>query len=161
MLALGPNLLTLANAEAQTDPASLANAVLVSESGEAVRLADYRGKVVFVNFWGSWCLPCLQEMSSIRALQARLADLRNDVAFVFISAKPGQFQSDSAWLRSNGIAGANYRWSGSLPGLSVPTTLVLDPTGAVAQYRNQAVEWEVHADTIRGLLTLRSHSVRS
>jgi len=54
---------------AQAQPAaSITNAVLISETGQPVRLSTYRGKVVFVNVWGSWCTPCLQEMPSIRGL---------------------------------------------------------------------------------------------
>lgn len=147
--------LSFAGVNAQTaprvDPATIAGATLISEGGQPVRLSAYRGKVVFVNFWGSWCTPCLQEMNSIRDLQAQLAG-RSDVAFVFVSAKPAQFQADAAWLRQHGIAGANYQWAGGSPGVYVPTTFVLDPGGNVAQYRVSAVDWTVHADLIRNLL---------
>ena len=66
-----------ARADAQSlSPAAITNAVLVSESGRAMRLADLRGNVVFVNFWGSWCAPCIQEMASIRNLQRALMIIR-------------------------------------------------------------------------------------
>lgn len=43
-------------------------------SGRVHRLADYRGKVVLVNFWATWCEPCRDEMPSIAKLRNRLAD---------------------------------------------------------------------------------------
>ena len=40
--------------------------------GTSVSLKDFRGKVVLLNFWASWCAPCLRELPSINALQAKL-----------------------------------------------------------------------------------------
>jgi thiol-disulfide isomerase/thioredoxin len=42
-------------------------------SGRPHALADYRGKVLLVNFWATWCEPCKDEMPSIRTLKERLA----------------------------------------------------------------------------------------
>ena len=140
------------HADAQSlSAAAITNTTLVSESGHSVRLSDFRGKVVFVNFWGSWCTPCLQEMASIRNLQATLGG-RSDVVFVFVSARSQEFQKDGAWLREHGIAGQTYRTEGGNPGVSVPTTFILDRSGAVAQFRNTAVDWQLHADFVRTLL---------
>jgi len=42
--------------------------------GKPVRLADYRGKVVVLDFWGFWCLPCLAKMPALNNLAARFRD---------------------------------------------------------------------------------------
>jgi cytochrome c biogenesis protein CcmG/thiol:disulfide interchange protein DsbE len=42
-------------------------------NGQPKRLADYRGKVVVLDFWASWCPPCVEETPSLNALQARIA----------------------------------------------------------------------------------------
>lgn len=46
---------------------------LADLAGKPHTLADYRGRVVLVNFWATWCEPCLDEMPSIRKLQQQLA----------------------------------------------------------------------------------------
>src|SRR6266498_4322658 len=42
--------------------------------GETVRLNDYRGKVVLVNFWGTWCVPCKEETPALAAVYRKLLD---------------------------------------------------------------------------------------
>ena len=42
---------------------------LTDFNGKPMRLADYRGKLVLLNFWASWCGPCLEEMPRLSALQ--------------------------------------------------------------------------------------------
>jgi thiol-disulfide isomerase/thioredoxin len=160
---LAPALLLLAAsavspdlARAQVTPATVTNSAFVTDSGRPVRLSDYRGKVVFVNFWGAWCTPCVLEMQSIRALQAALGG-RGDIAFIFVSTRGNDIQTDAAWLRSRGIVGQSVRLaSGSTGGMPVPSTFVIDASGNVAQYRTSAVDWVTHADFIRGLLQHRS-----
>ena len=53
---------------AETPPLSLKDL-----SGKEHALADYRGKVLLLNFWATWCEPCKDEMPSMRALKERLA----------------------------------------------------------------------------------------
>jgi thiol-disulfide isomerase/thioredoxin len=145
-----------APAEAQITQATVTNATFVSASGRSVRLSDYRGKVVFVNFWGAWCTPCMLEMASIRGLQSALGN-RSDIAFVFVSTRANDIQTDAAWLRQRGVVGESVRLaSGNASGMPVPSTFVIDAGGGVAQYRSSAVDWVTHVDFIRGLLQHRS-----
>ncbi len=51
-------------------------------SGETLRLSDFRGKVVLLNFWATWCVPCRQEMPTIEALYQRYKDRGLEVVAV-------------------------------------------------------------------------------
>lgn len=52
-----------------------ANFTLKSASGKNFRLSEYRGQVVLINFWASWCGPCRQEMPHLDSIQKKYQDL--------------------------------------------------------------------------------------
>lgn len=71
LLGLAP----LALAMAATGGGPAANFTLKSESGSNIRLSEYRGQVVLLNFWASWCGPCRQEFPHLDAIHQKYADL--------------------------------------------------------------------------------------
>ncbi|MPZ43516.1 MAG: redoxin domain-containing protein [Betaproteobacteria bacterium] len=64
--------------------AAVAPLELRDMAGKLHRLSDYRGKVVLVNFWASWCEPCRDEMPSMNVLKQRMDGIRKD-AFVVLA----------------------------------------------------------------------------
>lgn len=62
--------------------------VLESLTGDSVSLESLRGKTVFINFWATWCPPCIEEMPSLDALYEELKD-EPDFAFLAISTDEG------------------------------------------------------------------------
>ena len=148
------------------DRSTIGKTFLTSENGQRIQVSDLLGRVVFINFWGSWCPPCIDEMKSILDLQVRLVGYRRDIAYVFVSAKQKEFQKDSEWLKQHGMEGQNYQWEprfpeqryaffGALPdqtSFAVPTTYVLDRDGAVAEFAAAPVDWRTHSATFLRLL---------
>jgi cytochrome c biogenesis protein CcmG/thiol:disulfide interchange protein DsbE len=68
------SLLTLSGCDRGSKPALLntpAPDFTVQDAGRKVSLHDFRGKVVVLNFWATWCPPCVDEMPSLVALQSR------------------------------------------------------------------------------------------
>lgn len=65
---------------------------LVDNNGKALSLADYNGKVVLVDFWATWCLPCLKELPVIEKIYADLHDKGFEVLSVNMDADQSQLQ---------------------------------------------------------------------
>jgi thiol-disulfide isomerase/thioredoxin len=109
-----------------------------SLTGAQVKLSDYRGKTVVLNFWGSWCSPCRAEAPTLAALarkygSAGVAFLGDDVQDSTTSAL--------AFTRSQGIGYPSISDPGgvvvgqvaqAVPVNDTPTTVVIDKTGHVA-----------------------------
>jgi peroxiredoxin len=55
-------------------PAAAPDLEAVDYTGNKVRLSAYRGRVVFLNFWATWCPPCVEEMPAMEVLQRHLGD---------------------------------------------------------------------------------------
>jgi len=55
-----------------------------NESGRLVKLSDFRGKVVFLNFWGTWCTTCVEEMPEIQRLHKMFKDRKFEMLEVSI-----------------------------------------------------------------------------
>lgn len=112
--------------------------------GREVGLADWQGQVVFLNFWATWCPPCLKEMPAIDRLAA---EMEGEMAVLAVSTDRGSADKPRRWLAENGIGLPLYhdkglRFATASAILGQPTTLILDRQGReIARFQGDA-EWD-------------------
>ncbi len=114
--------------------------------GNEVRLSEFRGKVVFVNFWATWCPPCRAEMPDIESLYQEYKDeglvvIGIDIGEPEATVRRFVQQGGYSWtfvLDSDGAVAANYNIR------AIPTSFFIDREGVI-----QAVN--IGAMTKRGM----------
>jgi thiol-disulfide isomerase/thioredoxin len=112
--------------------------------GERHSLADFRGKVVLVNFWATWCIPCVTEMPGIQ----RLADSLRDKPFAIFAINVSDTESQiREFLRRMNLRltvlvdhnGDTFRaWEGKV----LPVSFLLDHAGEVRYQVIGPMEWD-------------------
>jgi thiol-disulfide isomerase/thioredoxin len=102
--------------------------------GNTLSLADLHGKVVFLNFWATWCPPCLAEMPSVNKLYEQFKNDR-EVVFILVDAD-SDFAKAQAYMDRKGYQLPVYNVASSIPETlfagSLPTTVVLDKKGRLS-----------------------------
>jgi peroxiredoxin len=106
---------------------------LVDLDGNPVSLSDFRGKVVLINFWATWCPPCRQEMPAIEALHQEYKD--RDVVVIGIDTyespdKVRRFVQEGGYnwtfaIDTTGLVSRDYRI------VAVPSSFFVDRNGIV------------------------------
>ncbi len=101
---------------------------------QSISLADLNGKIVFLNFWATWCPPCLAEMPSINKLHQQYVN-DNNVVFLLVDAD-GTFAKSQAYMDRKGYKMPVYTFDSDVPKQlfsgSLPTTLVFDKKGRIS-----------------------------
>ena len=64
--------------------------------GARVGLADFKGRVVLLNFWATWCAPCIREMPSLDRLQAALVAAQDPAVLAAMQRKSGLIEASNA-----------------------------------------------------------------
>jgi thiol-disulfide isomerase/thioredoxin len=110
--------------------------------GKPVAFSDFRGQVVFLNFWATWCVPCVEEMPGIEKLAKRLE--KEDVAFLLITdekeKKVRRFLEKHKLDLPIYIRGKKHPKTFKTKRL--PITYILDRQGNIAMRRTGSTEWD-------------------
>jgi peroxiredoxin len=112
--------------------------------GNSVKLSDYRGKVIFLNIWATWCPPCREEMPSMEALYRRLKGREFEMLAVSIDRDGGEVVGP--FVAKYGLTFPVLLDSGNktykLYGLTgVPETFIIDRNGVVLYKIIGAQDW--------------------
>lgn len=104
---------------------------LVNQAGEVVNFDAFKGQTVFLNFWATWCPPCIAEMPNIQSLYEEMSD---EVAFVMITQDEDPHKAFQ-FVDRKGYEFPVYTLNSRLPRVfehqSIPTTYVISPEGKI------------------------------
>jgi thiol-disulfide isomerase/thioredoxin len=124
-------------------------------AGQHLSLSAYRGSVVVINFWGSWCAPCRAEAPDLSALATHYAG--HGVRFLGVDIRDDPVGAD-AFIKSFDVTYPSLNdpsdelalaFRGTVPPAAIPTTLVIDRSGHIAA----RILGSVSYDSLRDLIT--------
>lgn len=127
---------------------SVQDVIFKDGKGNTVSLSELKGKVVFLNFWATWCPPCIAEMPSINELKKRYKG-KEEIVFLMVDAD-GDYQKSTKFMQKRGydlpVSVAVSSVPDNIFDGSLPTTLILDKQGRLAfkhegsaDYKNQKI----------------------
>lgn len=124
---------------------AIPDVVFQSTDGRKVHLAELKGKVVFINFWATWCPPCIAEMPSINSLYEKLKNNRN-IVFIIVDADHN-FNKSVPFMKKNRFTMPLYQVqvaSSVPPELvtnSIPATTIIDKDGRIVFHQNGSADY--------------------
>lgn len=109
-----------------------------------VSLAEYRGKVVMVHFWATWCPPCVEELPTLAQLNKSMSG--KDFVMLAVSVDEGGAASVAAFLRKNNVQlpvllDPDHAVASSYGTFKFPETYVVDRGGIVRRKIIGAMDW--------------------
>ena len=126
---------------------------LKDKNGSVLNFEDLKEKIILVNFWATWCPPCIAEMPSMQLLYD---DYKDKIAFVFVSNE--SFSVINRYLDKNKYTFRVYNpitnYPESFDVTGIPRTFLIDKKGHIVIDKNGAANWNSNKvrSTIENLL---------
>ncbi|MBU2360893.1 MAG: TlpA family protein disulfide reductase [Alphaproteobacteria bacterium] len=140
------------------EPQEVANVRFVTEDGTRMELANFQGKVLLLNVWATWCVPCREEMPTLDALQARLASDRFEVVPLSVDragVPPVRRFYDEIGVTHLGMYVDKTMLSATaLRTVGLPTTILIDAKGKELSRLVGPADWDdpEMVDFLRGYI---------
>lgn len=113
-------------------------------NGSTFSLSSLKGKVVFINFWTTWCPPCRAELPAINKLYKKFKD-NNNIVFLMVDVD-GKYASSARFMRKHHYDLPVYTAEGEIPSVyldgAIPTTIIIDKKGAMAVKHTGAANYD-------------------
>ncbi len=126
---------------------------LIDGTNAGYNLQEAKGKVILINFWATWCPPCIAEMPSLQRLYD---DYKDKVVFLFVTNE--ELSDITPFLEKKQYTFEVYRPTSNYPAIfdvtSIPRTFLIDKEGNIIIDESGATNWnsETVRSTIDGLL---------
>ena len=120
--------------------------IIMAEGGDLLDLGRYRGKVVLLNLWATWCAPCVRELPALDRLQSILG--RQDFEVVALSIDDGGIEVPASFAKRLGLSHLKIyldftgTTAEAFPLYGLPISYLIDREGIMAGYIVGAVDWD-------------------
>ena len=118
---------------ARSEPQDLPVITFMQDDGSEISMKEWRGKVVLLNLWATWCAPCRKEMPDLDKLKANLGGDEFDLVALSIDrtglAKPRKFLNEIGIKHLKLYNNSGGKLAASLKAFGMPTTLLLNREG--------------------------------
>ncbi len=118
--------------------------ILPTQAGETATLRNYRRHVVVLNFWATWCRPCVEETSSLEKFSEQMRDLGVQVIGASVDEDPGAIQKFVADFHVTYPIVRDPHWSlaARYGTFRFPETYIIDRDGRLAEKIIGATDWQ-------------------
>jgi peroxiredoxin len=117
---------------------------LVNLQAKIVQFSEYRGKIVFLNFWATWCTPCRIEMPAMEKLYNKFKSREFDMVAVSLKESVKDVRSffKQNKLTFTALVDPKGKVAQKLRVISIPTTLIINKEGLIIGYAIGPRDWE-------------------
>ncbi|OOZ38801.1 hypothetical protein BOW53_14115 [Solemya pervernicosa gill symbiont] len=125
-------------------PVTAPGFVLPDFEGKEDRWQNYRGKVTLVNFWATWCPPCVEEVPSLNGLAARYRDRNFEVVSIDFRETNEQLQAFMKLIPVDFpvLMDRDGKTAMQWKVFSFPSSFIIDRAGNIRYSTNRAIDWD-------------------